>query len=51
MQSTTVMPQSSVAEPIELRNVQLVIVESLWVLTQSAHGMNEHNESIGTCAI
>ena len=37
------MPQSSVAEPINLGIVQLVIVESLPVLTQSAHSENEHN--------
>ena len=29
MQTTTMMPQPSVAEPVELENVQLVIVKSL----------------------
>ena len=41
MQSNTMMLQSSVPEPVELGNVQLVIVESLRVLTdQPAVKMN-----------
>ena len=43
MQMITTMPQSYIVEPIKLGNVQLVTVESLWVLTQSACGENEHN--------
>ena len=42
-QTTTMMPQSSVVEPAKLENVQLVIFESLYVLTQLAHRENEHN--------
>ena len=49
MQSTMMIPQSSVAEPIKLGNVQLVSVESLWVLTWLAHSKNEHNKT-WTCS-
>ena len=40
------MPQSSVAEPIKLGNVQLVIVDSLWVLTQLPCSENEQNKTL-----
>ena len=43
MQTTTTMPQSSAGEPVKLRNIQLVIVECLWVLTWSGHSENEQN--------
>ena len=44
MHLTTVMPQSPVKGPNKHGYVQLGIVESLQVLTQSALSKNEHNK-------
>ena len=43
MHSITMLLLYSVAKPMKLGNVQLVIVESLRVPTQSACSENEHN--------
>ena len=42
MQPTTMVPQSSVVEPLKLGNVQLVIAVSIHVLTWSSHSKNEY---------
>ena len=41
MQTTTIIPQFSVAEPVALGNFQVVIVESLGIQTWSTHRKNE----------
>ena len=42
MQTATMMSQNCIVEPLKHKNVQLVIVESLQVLTQSEIWENKH---------